>query len=153
MFLKYKITFPLNQLHEDSLTTYKLYAKSKKVAFINQPLYLYYERPGSIMDQSKELSRLKAREKAAREAITYLSSDPDLKSAAEISLLLAYFAYLDASIKGKIPTSYASKIASRIASHADSYKSNPYLTKKLRLYLQMVTGLGATTYKVFRKLK
>lgn len=153
LFLKNNIIFPPQQLHEDSLTTYKLYSKAEKVAFVDQPLYFYYERPGSIMDQTKELSRLKVREQSAREAIAYLSANPNLKAAAEVSLLLAYFAYLDASLRGQIPESYTQKTISWITFHSPSYKLNPHLTKKLHLYLKMVTHLNAKPYKLFRKIK
>lgn len=153
LFLKNKIAYPVGELHEDSLTTYKLYASAKKIAFTDGPLYFYCEREGSIMNQSKTINRLNYRERSAREALTYFAKDPDLKSAAEVSLLLAYFAYLDASIKGQIPKSYTQKTISWITSHAPSYASNPHLTKKLRLYLKMVTHLNAKPYKLFRKTK
>lgn len=151
LFLKNKITYPVGEPHEDNLTTYKLYASTSKVALVSKPLYLYYERPGSIMKQSKMQNRLKYRERAAREALAYFAKDSDLKSAAEVSLLLAYFAYLDASIKGEIPKSYTQKAISRITTHSTSYKTNPYLTKKLRLYLWMITHFNAKPYKLFRK--
>ncbi len=152
LFLKNKITFPLGQLHEDNLTTYKLYSKSKKVAFIGQPLYYYCERSDSIMGQAKELNRLKIRYQAARAAISYLTN-PDLKDAAKVSLLLAYLAYLDASLKNRIPKAYATKSISWITKHANSYRSNPHLTPKLRIYLFMITHFNARFYKVYRKIK
>lgn len=152
LFLKNRITYPVGEPHEDNLTTYKLYSAARKVALLDQPLYYYQERSGSIMNRSKILNRLNYRARAAREAIKYFTKDQSLKSAAEISLLTSCFAYLDSAIKGEIPASYIEKSLSWIITHAPSYRANPHLTPKLRLYLWLTTHLNAKPYLVFRKL-
>ncbi len=43
------IRFPVGELHEDEFITYKLMFESKKIAYINQPLYYYFQNPKSIM--------------------------------------------------------------------------------------------------------
>ena len=49
------IRFPVNRTYEDILTTYKLFIKSKKIIYIPQVLYHYYQRDDSICnDITKE---------------------------------------------------------------------------------------------------
>ena len=152
LFKKHDILYPVGMPHEDSLTTYKLYTAATKVAYCSTPLYNYYQRSGSIMNKASELDRLSYRELAANEAVSYFSKSKSLKSAAEVSLLLAHFAYLDASLKGEISKSYTKKSLSWITSHASSFKANPHLTRKLRLYLCMVTHFNSRPYMFFRKI-
>lgn len=52
------IKFPVGKLHEDEFTTYKLYLSAKNIVFINEALYFYRQRSGSIMSQNYSLSRL-----------------------------------------------------------------------------------------------
>ncbi len=47
--LAQKYTFPYGKYHEDDFTTYKYFLDSTKVAYIEQPLYFYMQREGSIM--------------------------------------------------------------------------------------------------------
>lgn len=47
------ILFPIGRLNEDEFTTYRLLYKCKKFAITPQPLYYYYQRPGSIMTQMR----------------------------------------------------------------------------------------------------
>lgn len=152
LFTKYNILYPLNQLYEDTLTTYKLYGASKKVAHVAEPLYLYFQRSNSIMGQSKNLTRLKVRKQAAKEAISHFGYDQDLESAANVSLLLSYFAYFDASLKNQIPDTYQAKALSWIRASSGSYKGNVYLTKKLKFYLILIKTPKAIGYRLFRKI-
>lgn len=143
------IEFPVGELNEDSLTTYKLYAAAKKVSYTNEKLYFYRQnRTGSIMKEQNLLVRLGQREKAAREAIKYFSDDKHLAPAAEISLLTAKFAYLDNALYKKIPENYGTSALDWIKSHKTNCLKNPYLTKKLKLYLK-----NLNLYKIFRKIK
>ncbi len=52
------IKFPLGKINEDEFTTYKLYLKADKIAYIKEPLYYYYKRSGSIMNSGFNLKRL-----------------------------------------------------------------------------------------------
>ena len=145
------IKFPIGELHEDNLTTYKLFAEATSVAYIKDKLYYYRKRPGSIMAEQDLLARLKIKERAAREAISYFKNDPALKSAAEISLLLVRFAYLDNIASGKIHNKKLwQETIQEINTSRTLYKSNPYLTKKLKLYLTLLKT--PISYKTFRKI-
>lgn len=57
-----KIRFPIGKLHEDEFTTYKLLYASGSVCFVDEKLYFYYERPGSIMNTPTLKSWLDARD-------------------------------------------------------------------------------------------
>ncbi len=153
LFLENKIFYPEGKIHEDNLTTYKLYSKVKKVSFVPESLYKYRKRSGSITDKNKKEFHLEMRELAAHEAIDYLKSDSELEQAAEISLLLAKFAWLDNSLAGRIDPKFASKTITWLKIHQSDFLDNNLLTKKLKTYLQLATNLNGFGYKLFRKIK
>ncbi|TYZ29819.1 glycosyltransferase [Selenomonas caprae] len=47
--LALKYPFPVGKYHEDDMTTYKFFTNAKRVAYVRAPLYIYYQRFGSIM--------------------------------------------------------------------------------------------------------
>ena len=146
------IAFPIGKIHEDSLTTYKLFAAADKVSFLNESLYFYRQRKGSIMDQAKLYDRLNTKLLAATEAKTYFKKQPTLLAAAEISELLAYFAFLDNIIASNLdvdPTPYFKWLKN----HQAELSKNPHLSAKLKVYLHLATMLGGTPYQLFRKIK
>ncbi|MBQ3441381.1 glycosyltransferase [Candidatus Saccharibacteria bacterium] len=160
LFRDYHIQYPLGVIHEDALTTYKLYAHARQVASIARPLYSYCRRGSSIMGGSSVRQILVTRENAAREAISYFSSNsqnlPSKKeflAAAEVSLLLAKFAFLDAGLSGDIPEEDSVAALAWIRAHAHSFSNNVAMTKKLKTYLRLIKTPNASAYKVFRRLK
>ncbi len=42
-------SYPLKRFHEDEFLTYRIYDKCKVLAYVDAPLYYYYQRGGSIM--------------------------------------------------------------------------------------------------------
>ena len=62
LFVENEILYPEKKLNEDMFTTYKLLYFSKQTAIIDQELYFYRKRPGSIMNQSLTMKRLDALE-------------------------------------------------------------------------------------------
>ena len=153
LFVKNKIFYPVGKVHEDNLTTYKLYSKAEKVAFVPESLYVYRERKGSITKNSQKEAHLKIRELSAREALDFFKGNETLTTAAEISLLLAQFAWLDNALKNTVPKKYESKTLLWLKTHQKSYYKNQFLTKKLKLYLLLSTNFSGKPYKLFRKLK
>ena len=153
VFIDNNIFYPVSDVHEDNLTTYKLYAAASKVAYLMEPPYQYYRREGSIMDKTTTLARLKLKERSAVEAIDYFArEEPALRAAARVSLLLAKFAYVDAYLRGEIPEVYAKKALKWIRSHTSEYYRNRELTSKLRAYLFMVGLPKAFPYKLLRRI-
>ena len=43
------IRYPVGKIHEDEFTTYKILFKYENVAFVDQPLYSYYNNPNGII--------------------------------------------------------------------------------------------------------
>lgn len=150
LFADNEIWFPKGKKHEDTLTTYKVLSKARKVVYLDEVLYFYNERPGSITKTEKIEERLAMRELAAEEAVSYFKKDSDLEQAAEVSLLLAKYAFLDRAIGGKIGKKYGEDAARWIKLNMTKYKNNKYMTKKLKIY-NCLLNIGL--YKVFRRIK
>ena len=150
LFADNEIWFPKGKKHEDTLTTYKVLSKARKVVYLDEILYFYNERPGSITKTEKIEERLTMRELAAEEAVSYFKKDSDLEQAAEVSLLLAKYAFLDRAIGGKIGKKYGEDASGWIKLNMMKYKNNKYMTKKLRMYNYL---LSMGLYKAFRKIK
>lgn len=61
-----KIRFPFGMLHEDDYTLYKVLYSSKKIIFLDDPLYFYFQRGSSIMGTAKPCSIRALRAKVER---------------------------------------------------------------------------------------
>lgn len=146
------IRFPEGKLHEDNLTTYKLFGKTKNVSTVQEDLYFYRKRKGSIMAEQDIRDRLEIKEQAAKEAIEYFEGNQTLKDAAEVSFLLSQFAFLDNVASGKIKNQelWRNKL-SNIKNNRKKFSNNPLITKKLKIYLTLIKI--PVLYKIFRKIR
>jgi glycosyltransferase involved in cell wall biosynthesis len=54
------ILFEVGRTNEDEFWTWQVFARAKRLAKIDRPLYYYFQRPGSIMGASYSLKRLDA---------------------------------------------------------------------------------------------
>lgn len=155
LFSDNHIEYPVGQIHEDNLTTYKLFFHAQKVVYISDVLYIYQrthsEITKNLYSKEKTLKRLQVKEQMAIEAGQYLQ-DPDLKRSAEVALLLAYFAFLDHAISRQINKSYYDVYLMKTRKLASSQFKNPYLTKKLRVYLKLIHSPRGILYQIFRKI-
>lgn len=155
LFTDYDIEYPVGQIHEDNLTTYKLFSHSQTVVYISDVLYIYQRTHSEITknrhSEEKTLKRLQAKEQMAIEAGQYLQ-DPNLKLSAEVALLLAYFAFLDHVINRRIEKSYYQAYLKKIKKLSSSQLKNPFLTKKLRFYLKLIHSPRGILYQIFRKI-
>ena len=162
------IKYPARQIHEDNLTTYKLYAAAKRVCFIKDPLYYYHKRSGSITTTTQKTQSLTIKQQAAEEAMHYFQDfsklDPvtqnavknsqtllKLQQAAAVSFLLSQFAFLDHALRQEIPTKFKDQAVKNIKKHSDF--KNPYLSRRLRAYLYFLKTPKSFAYKFYRKLK
>ena len=156
LFQEYNIQYPVGQVHEDNLTTYKLFSKAKRISYLDSVEYYYYRTNSHITankdSEFKTLRRLQAKLQTALEAQNYLSEE--YHSICEIAILLAKFAYMDASISGMIPAKYFEENHIWVKQNSKKFQftKNPYLTKKLRLYLILLTPLNGLLYRIFRKI-
>lgn len=146
------ISFPANKRNEDSLTTYKVLSRAKKVAYIEEPLYFYSQRDDSIMGTIEVKERLDMKLLAAEEAKEYFKDNMKLTHAARISELLAYFAFIDNIAAGRLNLPLK-KYYDWISEHQEELKANPYITNKLKTYIWMVVRGNGALYKAFRKIK
>ena len=155
LFTNYNIEYPVGQIHEDNLTTYKLFSHSQTVFYISDTLYIYQrthsEITKNLYSKEKTLKRLQIKEQMAIEAGQYLQ-DPDLKRSAEVALLLAYFAFLDHAISRQINKSYYDVYLMKTRKLASFQFKNPFLTKKLRFYLKLIHSPHGILYQIFRKI-
>ena len=156
LFQDFDIQYPVGQVHEDNLTTYKLFSKAKKISYLDSVEYYYYRTNSNITanadSEFKTLRRLQAKLQTATEAYDYLSKEYNY--VCEIAILLAKFAFMDASISGMIPAKYfeENRIWVKQNSKKFQFTKNPYLTKKLRLYLILLAPLNGLLYRIFRKI-
>ena len=143
------IEYPVGEKHEDALTTYKLFAEAKKVSYVSKSLYHYVTREDSIMGQKDVVGRLKMREKAAKEAVEYFTDNSHLKQAAEVAVLTARYAFMDAAIHGEIDKKFFSPNAKWVNENRKKYQNNKLMTKKLKLYNSLN---HLKLYKAFRTI-
>ena len=139
------IKFPDGKNHEDNFTTYKLYFKAKKVSYIESPLYNYVRREKSITKKEKTIARLNAKLAAAKAAKKYLK-ETELFSDAEFSEILAFYQFVDFSIKKEIDKKYFKKYREKIL------ESKVKLDGKRKFYRTLLLPFGGIFYTVFRKL-
>ena len=155
LFTDYDIEYPVGQIHEDNLTTYKLFSHSQTVVYISDVLYIYQRTHSEITknrhSEEKTLKRLQAKEQMAIEAGQYLQ-DSKLKLTADVALLLSYFAFLDHAISRQIDKSHYNVYLMKTRKLASSQFKNPFLTKKLRFYLKLIHSPRGILYQIFRKI-
>ncbi len=147
------ICYPAGEKNEDSLTTYKLLAKARKVVYLDESLYCYHVRNGSIMDDARISERLTQRERAAREAMMYFGGNAKLEQASEVALLLAKYAWIDAGLRGEVDKRTAGKARNWVLANLGKYAKNPYMTQKLKTYNELNKWCGGVMYRWFRKLR
>lgn len=155
LFDNHAIYYPVGQIHEDNLTTYKLFAAAKKIQYLKDELY-FYQRKNSYITKNftsteKTLKRLQAKEQMAEEAREYLNT-PDFDLVCDIAKILAYFAFIDNSITGHIEKNYFNEYRKKAIQALKSNRQNPYLTNKLRLYSKLLSSPLSALYWIFRKI-
>ena len=53
-----EIRFPVGKLYEDQFTTYKLFHSAQVITFVEQDMYFYYNRQGSIQNENFSLRKM-----------------------------------------------------------------------------------------------
>lgn len=155
LFDYHSIRYPAGQIHEDNLTTYKLFAAAKNIQYLKDELY-FYQRKNSYITKNftsteKTLKRLQAKEQMAEEARKYLNT-PDFDLVCDVAKILAYFAFIDNSITGRIEKRYFKEYRKKALQALKSNRQNPYLTNKLRLYSKLLSSPLGALYWIFRKI-
>ena len=150
--LFHEVRFPVGKICEDNLTTYKLLARAKKVVYLDLVLYRYFRRNNSITKKTNQLVFCERREEAAEAAVRFFQNS-DEAEAAEYSLLLAYFKYIDFALSGRIEKKYFKIYRQKILERRTEFLQLKCLDKKRKLYLNLVGSLYGLPYIWFRKIK
>ena len=150
--LFHEVRFPVGKICEDNLTTYKLLARAKKVVYLDLVLYRYFRRNNSITKKTNQLVFCERREEAAEAAVRFFQNS-DEAEAAEYSLLLAYFKYIDFALSGRIEKKYFKIYRQKILERRTEFLQLKCLDKKRELYLNLVGSLYGLPYIWFRKIK
>ena len=130
-FADERIRFPVNRLHEDIATTYKLYAKSEKVILLNELLYNYRQRNDSIM---KKISYKNIEDLiiTMKEYVNFARLN-DLKYPVQIGLIKSYCIYSlwSKDIKDEKFLKYIEKMRKLVLEYCKDLSCNPYINKKM----------------------
>lgn len=80
LFSVHNISYPVGELNEDMYTTYKLYYYAGSVAYIEDELYYYRQRKGSIMNEANNNFGVKNMRitRATEEAISFYIANNEL---------------------------------------------------------------------------
>ena len=94
-YLFENIRFPIGKIHEDDLTTYKVFDKSKKIIIVDEELYYYRQVQGSIMNSGFSEKNLDYLE-AVKEQLNYFKINnsnlyKDILLKYEFNLKIYYF--------------------------------------------------------------
>ena len=147
------IKFPEGDNYEDTLTTYKLLSRARKVVYIPESLYVYVDRSDSITKSDDKEKRLIARERAAKESLELFRGKRKLESASWIALLTAKLAWMDFAMKGEVDKKRFYSSRKWIIDNYNRYRKNDYMNSKLKCYLLMIKPFGGMFYKLFRVIK
>ncbi len=80
------LRFPVGRSHEDEFVTYRLLYMAGQVAWLEEPLYYYYTRPGSIMNSAMTVKKLVDLVDALEERIRFFEDRQEGALAAEAKM-------------------------------------------------------------------
>ena len=152
-FTENHIEYPVGKLYEDSLTTYKFYLNSEKMAYVDEPLYYYRHREGSIMRRKfseDKASQMNSLDNIAVEDVK--SAGYDLEDEFKIYEMINQINLANAIVDTDSDLEEVwSGIEKNIMENWDVYQKNPYLTKKQKLALWALRK-GKKTYQRSRRI-
>jgi glycosyltransferase involved in cell wall biosynthesis len=150
LFTENMILFPVGKIHEDNYTTYKLFYFSKKVTYINTPLYYYIQRSGSIMNSGfnrKRLDIIEASNQASEWVNLHKLPLIDEVSAYQLSSTLTV---LNSMIDNHgLQDDVWLGIKSWISANKIRLHRNGYVSTKQKLAI-IIIGLGKLPYTLLR---
>lgn len=118
--------YPVGKHHEDEFFTYRIYGKAEKLVYVDQPMYFYLQRQGSIM-RSFSIKRLDALE-AYLERLSYLKERyPKLYSGDKFTFCISCAMMYSQAQRLKEPSAAAIKkkiraLRKRVSISAKEYK-------------------------------
>lgn len=150
------IRYPVNKIHEDEFTTYKLLYKSKKLVDINETMVFYRQRQGSIMGSQFNVKRLDIIE-ALDERIDFF------KHLKKYNLYEMTEAILCTTLRGLYVMSYNSQIENKeeiikyirkkITKNYKNFLSNKYLRYRDKVLITIAIINPSILCKIYTKRK
>ncbi len=146
------IVFPPGKIYEDALTMHKIYAHCDKAVFVDEPLYYYRQRFGSIMNAAFDKRCLALRtiypnvEKELEERGYHLPQE------LEIYRLVNDLNMINAISDARKPDKALWKeMQKEILVRKEEYRNNPGLTKKQKIALTLIE-MGMPVYVLARRV-
>lgn len=94
------VHFPVGKLHEDQGTMYKIVNQSRKLVYINKPIYFYRQREDSIVHTKLTEAHLYGLE-AVKEQLAFIQEKfPNIVSAAEFRVAIVVFKWIPGILSG-----------------------------------------------------
>lgn len=145
------IKFPFKKKCEDAYTTYKLFSKAKKIIYIPECLYHYYQRTGSI-SRNKELNLDYIY--AAKEQMDYIEKYyPDISFSGKTAYVFAIKSIYQVSIERKIKINEEFK---KLKKESKKYIKDVFHNKYIGIKKKVTFTLFAyfsPVYRVILKIK
>lgn len=151
------IRYPVGKLHEDAFTTYKLFYPSRKIVWLNEELYAYVQRDGSIMTNFG----LKNLETILAYTEDYIAwSDKNAPQCRKLVEYAAYMQYINTLLHcheepqldphGELLKKWHAFLGREVR----KYLWNPYASKKDQLrYILISTHMYFLFQKIWRFMK
>ena len=145
------IRFPLGKLYEDQFIAYKTFHKSQGVTYIDQEMYFYFNRAGSIQNESFTIRKMDELE-ANIECVAFIKDRyPQLCEAATCKLVSSCFHILFAIHDQKMWKREVGQLEKIIRDNRKKMLFGKDVNKKVRLgCLCSYLGFGFTEW-VYRK--
>ena len=139
------IRFPVGLKHEDEFTSYKLLYRAKRVALINNNLYHYIQRNGSIM-HTLSIDSMMARKACLIEYYRWAEEEaPDMRKLIEYAGIRIFNGFVWSYVKFGKPEELhtaVNELNRFILRETTQFWKNPYVTlKQFKNFILMKMGL------------
>lgn len=142
------IRYPKGKICEDLDTTYKLFAKSKKIVITNNNDYFYFQRPSSIINSKFNIKRLDALDFATNETKYIKKHFPSIiNSAINREFMEAIFVLQKISISD-LKKDYGKKISNMIKNNRKTVINDKKSRFLFRIYA-FISYFGIYLLKIF----
>lgn len=153
------IRFPLDKLHEDEYTTYKILFEKSQVSYLRDALYFYYTNPNGIMKSAWTPKRLDAIT-ACEEQIAFFRKNGfnNALKMSETTLLWYITSQIKTTEKSDNFKPYATALKKKLRVCIKDYKHNYKLSIKTHTDIYekaypLLTKLFLFVVSLFKKLK
>lgn len=146
-----EIRFPVGKLYEDQFTIYKLFHVAQGIVYVDQKMYFYYNRPGSIQNENFTLRKMDELE-AAKGCVNFIMDYyPQLSEEVNCRLVSSCFHILFAINDKKRWEQQVSQLQQIIRKNRIRMIFGKNVSKKVRFgCLSTCFGFGVTRW-IYRK--